>query len=184
MHPEKIFADSNYISGQSIITSRNNSTELMGYIPTSSSKKTGFNVENFIINFSDYSAVCPEGKKNRKTSLYKDGRHGIYFNKVDCVACPHNSICANTKHCKAKILTLNKDYQEIFNRRKLQETKEFRDEMKVRPPIEGTISELVRFHGLRKIRYKGQNGRQFQCYASATALNVRRFFKALTLSHT
>ncbi|MES0491833.1 MAG: transposase [Leptospirales bacterium] len=50
--------------------------------------------------------------------------------------------------------------------------------------MEGTISELVRFHGFRKIRYKGQKGRQFQCYAAATALNVRRFFKALTLKHT
>ena len=98
------------------------------------------------------------------------------------MACLHYSTCVTAKKSNSKVLTLNKDYLEIFNRRKHQDTKEFRDEMKVRPAIEGIISELVRFHGVRKIRYKGQKGRQFQCYTAATALNFRRFFKALSLS--
>lgn len=184
LHPEKMFADSNYISGQSILTSRNNSTELMGYMAPSSSKKTGFNVEDFKINFNDYSAVCPAGIKSKKTSVHRDGRRSIFFNKANCLNCLHFSKCVNLKNGKAKILTLSKYYLEIFNRRKLQETKEFRNEMKARPAIEGTISELVRFHGFRKIRYKGQKGRQFQCYVAATALNIRRFFRALSVSYT
>jgi hypothetical protein len=155
----------------------------MGYLAPSSSKKTGFNIEDFKIDFTDYSAVCPEGVKSKKTSVHKDGRRSILFNKINCVACLHFSKCVQTKKNKAKVLTLNKYYLEIFTRRKVQETKEFREEMKARPAIEGTISELVRFHGFRKIKYKGQKGRQFQCYTSSTALNIRIFFKALSLSY-
>lgn len=177
--PEKLYVDSNYVSGEAIETCRNNKTELMGYLPPSSAKKTGFNVEDFTIDCKTYSAVCPMGKKSRKASESKDGRHIIHFNKIDCKVCPHFSQCVNTKRNNAKHLYLSKNYKEILERRTVQQTQEFKDEMKLRPAIEGTISEFVRVHGFRKIKYKGQKGRQFQCYAAGTAMNVRRLLKAI-----
>ena len=51
--------------------------------------------------------------------------------------------------------------------------------MKVRAQVEGTISELVRFHGLRRVKYKGEAGRQLQFYFSGSALNVKRIIKIL-----
>ena len=82
LHPEKMYADSNYISGQSIITSRNNSTELMGYLAPSSAKKTGLNIEDFKIDFTDYSAICPEGIKSKKTSVHKDAGEVYFLTKL------------------------------------------------------------------------------------------------------
>jgi hypothetical protein len=50
-------------------------------------------------------------------------------------------------------LTVQLNYDYVRERRKLQETAAFRDEMKVRAQVEGTISEGVRFMGLRYAKY-------------------------------
>ena len=71
------------------------------------------------------------------------------------------------------------DYELLQDRRKEQETKEFRKEMSVRAQIEGTISELTRKHGLRKIKYKRPEGRRLQYYMAACALNISRYTKRL-----
>jgi hypothetical protein len=51
--------------------------------------------------------------------------------------------------------------------------------MRVRAQAEGTISEMVRFHGFRHAKYKGQAGHQLQFYLTGAALNIKRLVKAL-----
>ena len=51
--------------------------------------------------------------------------------------------------------------------------------MKVRAQIESTIYELVRKHGLRKAKYKGEEGRQLQFYFAGSALNIKRITRLL-----
>ena len=52
--------------------------------------------------------------------------------------------------------------------------------MKVRAQVEGTISEGVRFFGLRRAKYKGEDGHKIQFYMTGAALNVKRFIKVIT----
>lgn len=52
--------------------------------------------------------------------------------------------------------------------------------MSVRAQVEGTISEGVRFCGLRYARYKGGAGHRFQFYMTGSALNVKRLINAIT----
>ena len=179
LEPEKVYADSNYISGEAIAKYREKSQELMGYFAPPSGNKNGFGIGNFTIHNEDYSAICPAGKQSIRTTLQGDGRRNVYFSSADCLSCQFHSLCTESKTKRGKKLTLKKHHNEITERRKLQRTEEFRTEMKLRPAIEGTISELFRVHGFRKIKYKGQKGRQFQCYSAATALNVRRLLKAI-----
>jgi transposase len=46
--------------------------------------------------------------------------------------------------------------------------------MKKRAAIEGTISEAVRAHGLRRNRYRGLEKTQFQAYFTGAAMNLKR----------
>lgn len=61
---------------------------------------------------------------------------------------------------------------EIYNR-----TDAFKRDMKLRPPVEGKLSELVRYHGLRRARYRGLAKLQLQCCFTAAAVNVKRWAK-------
>ncbi len=72
---------------------------------------------------------------------------------------------------------VNNNY--LQRHRKEQKSKKFKREMKVRAQVEGTISELVRFHGLRKAKYKDETGRQLQYLLSACGLNVKRLLKKI-----
>jgi len=51
--------------------------------------------------------------------------------------------------------------------------------MKLRPPIEGTLSEMVRQHGLRRSRYRGLVKTHLQNLFKAAALNLKRLIHAL-----
>ena len=49
--------------------------------------------------------------------------------------------------------------------------------MKHRNGIEGTLSELVRAHGIRRARYRGLAKARLQNYFAAAACNVKRWLR-------
>lgn len=62
----------------------------------------------------------------------------------------------------------------IQARRSEAATEAFKQEMKIRAGIEGTISELVRSHDLRRSRYRGRRKNQLQVLFGAAAANLKR----------
>jgi len=78
-------------------------------------------------------------------------------NEVFCKNCTFFKECVVATKRKARRLTLSPGYEFLQERREIQETETFREEMKVRAQVEGTISEEVRFFGLRHEKYKGEN---------------------------
>ena len=62
-------------------------------------------------------------------------------------------------------------------RRQEQQTAEFKARMKHRNAIEGTQSELVRAHGLRRARYRGLAKTKLQNYFIGAACNVKRWLR-------
>ena len=58
-------------------------------------------------------------------------------------------------------------------------TEDFKKDMKLRPPVEGKLSELTRYHGLRRARYRGLIKVQLQSYFTAAAVNIKRWIKLI-----
>ena len=180
LKPEKIYADGNYISSESINNYRENEQELMGYIGKDTSERhDDFKNEKFDVDFKNKTAVCPEGKKSEKWSELKDGSFCIHFKKEECQNCPKFKLCVGEGNEKKRTLHICRYFDTLIERRNEQKREDFKKEMKVRAQVEGNISELVRFHGLRRVKYKGEAGRQLQFYFSGSALNVKRIIKIL-----
>jgi transposase len=85
-----------------------------------------------------------------------------------------------TKSEKRRVLRVSVHHERICERRQVQQTESFRQEMRVRAQVEGTISEGVRFFGLRRAKYKGEDGHQMQFYLTGAAMNVKRLITAMT----
>ena len=51
--------------------------------------------------------------------------------------------------------------------------------MRARPAIEATLSELVRTHGLRRHRYRGEAKRHCENLLKGAACNLKRLARAL-----
>lgn len=52
--------------------------------------------------------------------------------------------------------------------------------MRLRPAIEGKLSELKRYHGLTRARYRGLKKVGLQFYFTAAAVNIKRLIKLIT----
>jgi hypothetical protein len=65
----------------------------------------------------------------------------------------------------------------LQERRREQTTEAFSQRMHVRNGIEGTQSELVRAHGLRRARYRGKAKLDLQIQFIGAACNIKRWLR-------
>lgn len=100
----------------------------------------------------------------------------IKFSTTDCQVCPSRSLCTQSIRHTRRTVTIRpqEQYQALKQRRKQEETKEFKQAYAKRAGIEGTISQGVRVMGLRRSRYIGQEKTHLQHVAIAAALNIVR----------
>ena len=103
------------------------------------------------------------------------------FSAVTCQACPVKELCTKREHSKGTNLTLSPQpvHEARSRRRTEQETPTFQQRYALRAGIEGSISEGVRSHGLRRARYRGQSKTQLQAKAIAAAINLVRIRQML-----
>ena len=183
LEPEQVFTDSAYISGKNIKEYEEAGSELKGYIQKAClRKKVGFNLENFKINMKNYTATCPGNKKSDRHSRQRStGYIKMFFKKADCQSCCNYNDCVGTgTKALSRCLHVNPYHDTIRKRRVEQKKPSFISEMSVRAQVEATISEAVRFHGLRKLKFRGEKGHKFQFLLVGAGLNLKRLLKAMT----
>src|SRR5258707_9165749 len=105
----------------------------------------------------------------------------VSFSAVTCQACPVKARCTKREKHKGRILTLSPQliHEARERRRAEQATSAFQQRYGLRAGIEGTISEGIRSHGLRRARYRGQPKTQLQAKAIAAAINLVRIRQIL-----
>jgi hypothetical protein len=98
------------------------------------------------------------------------------WSSADCVNCPLRKQCMKTDH-KHRTLVVGEHHAVLQERRREQKTEPFKERLKHRNAIEGTQSELVRAHGLRRARYRGLPKTKLQNYFAAAACNIKRWIR-------
>ena len=103
-------------------------------------------------------AICPAGQPNTQCSRLEGASTGkvvIVLNGArHCEDCPLRPQCIKDQQ-KHRTLAVGEHHTILQARRREQQTEAFKQRMKHRNAIEGTQSELVRAHGLRRARYRG-----------------------------
>ena len=95
---------------------------------------------------------------------------------TQCHDCPLRSQCLG-KDQRHRTLVVGEHHTALQARRQEQQTEAFQERMKHRNAIEGTQSELVRGHGLRRARYRGLAKVKLQNYFIGAACNVKRWIR-------
>ena len=183
LRPNEHYVDRGYISGANLAHSADRGTELMGQaLPDTSRKPKGYKQSDFKLDFERQEATCPEGKVSEKwyERPQADGHVGAEIQFKDrCEGCLARAQCAPGK--SGRTLTVSPYHQELQERRAEQETEAFKEKMKRRPAIEGTISEMTRKHGMRRARYRGKRKVRLQALFTGAAANLKRLAQALAL---
>ncbi len=71
------------------------------------------------------------------------------------------------------------EHRQLAQLRDYMKTESFKEEMKRRGGIEPKIAELVRFHGMRRARYRGLAKVNLQCLFTALVVNIKRWFNLI-----
>ena len=105
----------------------------------------------------------------------------VHFARATCEACPVRARCPVKRHRRTGTYLLTTDLVQVnlAQRRRAEETPEWRQRYAVRAGIEGTNSELKRGHGLGHLRVRGGLRVRLAVYLKALACNVKRMVHAL-----
>jgi hypothetical protein len=178
--PPVQYVDSAYVSARKLVETQAQGRELIGPALPGPQKDGRFTAAQFQISVEQRHAVCPAGKVNTQCSRVVEASTGNVCYRFEFSTQCHD--CALRAQCLGKgqrhrSLVIGEHYTALQTRRQEQQTPAFRQRMKHRNAIEGTQSELVRAHGLRRARYRGLSKVSLQNYFIAAACNAKRWIR-------
>jgi hypothetical protein len=178
--PPVQYVDGAYVSAQKLAEVQAEGRELIGPAQPAPQKDGRFSTEDFQVHVEERRAVCPAGKTHTQCSRLEEeatGKVSFRFEfGVQCHDCPLRAQCLGQEQ-RHRTLVVGEHHTVLQARRQEQQTDAFKQRMKHRNGIEGTQSELVRGHGLRRARYRGLAKVKLQNYFIAAACNVKRWIR-------
>jgi hypothetical protein len=180
--PDVWYIDGAYISAERLAQAQSEGRELIGPAQPSPKKEGRFSVEDFQLKVEERKGICPAGKENTQCSRLEEKETGKVNYRFEwsthCHDCPLRQQCLG-KDQAHRTMVVGQHHTVLQARRQEQRTEEFKDKTRARNAIEGTQSELVRGHGLRRARYRGLRKVRLQNYFIGAACNIKRWINRL-----
>jgi hypothetical protein len=178
--PKEWYVDAAYVSAEGLAQAQAQGREMIGPAQPAPNKDGRFNLEQFDVSVEQRRAVCPAGKISTQCSRLEEQKAGKVTYRFEFGIHCHD--CLLRKQCLGKdqrhrTITVGQYHTHLQARRREQQTQAFRLRYRRRNAIEGTQSELVRGHGLRKARYRGLAKAGLQSYFTAAACNLKRWLR-------
>lgn len=179
--PQTVFADAGYLSAPALKQAEVDGYELCGPIGSPPHSATRFGSDAFDVDLPNRRAVCPARIASSQCAVIVETRLAVpiyYFEwaHAHCATCPLTAQClSKRKRQPFRTLQVSAGHMWVQDRRRLCRTPEYRQRMRRRNAIEGTISELKRGYGIRRCRYRGLAKTRLQMHLAATACNLRRW---------
>lgn len=180
--PLKVIGDTAYGEGLIRKQLKEHGSEMVAPLCVARNQRTKavFPKSMFKYDEKKKTLTCPQGVMTRES--YRDYQKDLtiyHFPMSKCNKCHVQSKCTNERNGRRTvgISKVNAELREaeIYNR-----TEQFKEEMRLRPAIEGKLSELNRYHGLTRARYRGLKKVGLQFYFTAAAVNIKRWIKIIT----
>jgi len=177
--PPVQYVDGAYVSAEKLAAVQAEGRSLIGSAASAPNNNGGrYTTEDFQIEVEQRQAICPAGKENTQCSRLEESARGKVTYRFEwsthCGDCPLRERCVGPEQ-KHRTLVVGEHHRALQSRRREQKTEAFAQQMKHRNGIEGTQSELVRAHGLRRARYRGLAKVQLQNYFAGAACNIKRW---------
>jgi hypothetical protein len=182
--PQEQLVDMGYITGDTLEKSARRGIQLLGPVQADTSPQArlpgGLTADQFTFDYEHRIAYCPGGQRSRAWSLsqteYGAEVFDIRFAGKVCQGCELKYRCMPTKHTftQGRALKIKPTHDLVKQRRQEQHTDTFKEKYRRRAGIEASLSELVRAHGARAARYRGQKKVHWQHLFIAVATNLKR----------
>jgi transposase len=181
--PSELYVDTAYVSAKVIRQATEEGRELVGPAFPAVNHGKELKSDAFDVDVANRRATCPAGHESTNCSRLEEKSTGVVTYRYEwggkrgpCADCPLNSKCVS-KGQSHRTLLVGEDHTYLQQRRREMETEEFKQRMKHRNAIEGTMSEMVRGHGMRRARYRGLPKVRLQNHLIGAACNAKRWIR-------
>jgi len=136
--------------------------------------------EDFRLNQAGDELTCPAGHTTRnRTRASHDQGWQFRFRKSQCENCPLREKCLKPEIQNGRNVIKN-DYEKQYQAARAKaETTKYKDVRKEHPAIERKLSEMIRRHGGRRVRYRTRCRVRIQHLLTAVVVNFKRIVKLL-----
>jgi len=181
--PKQWHVDAAYISAERLAQAEAQGREIIGPAQPAPQKDGRYTVEDFQVNIDTRTAICPAGKTNTQCSRCEEQESKRILYRFEFSTHCHD--CALRQQCvgpgqKHRTIAVGPFHNQLQQRRQEQKTETFKRKAWARNAIEGTHSELIRAHGMRRARYRGLAKVSLQSYLTGAACNIKRWFRRKT----
>lgn len=181
--PQVLFTDGSYVSGQLLTAWEAEGREWIGPAqPPAPTGKSQYKSDAFEVRVEERRAFCPAGQESTQSSRLEERATGKVSYRFEwswrCRSCALRRACVPPDQ-KHRTLVVGEYHTALQRRRREMKTAAFEQRRQHRNAIEGTHSELVRAHGMRRARYRGLKKVQLQNYFIGAACNVKRWIRRL-----
>lgn len=178
--PIKLIGDTAYSDGAYRKELKQNGTQVVAPLRAKNTRtRSVFPKSMFVYDEIHHTVTCPQGVTTKES--YHDSQKDIrmyHFPRTRCQLCLVQAQCTNSSEGR-RTIGIAPSHKELLEAETYNMTQAFKDDMKLRPVIEGTHSEMKRYHGLRRARFRGLRKLSLQCYFTAVVVNVKRWIKRL-----
>ena len=184
--PDRLFADTNYNSGQNLLDAVVRGVTLMAPTPGQPSAYT-IQLTDFNIDYVEFNVQsCPKGFRPVRDTLGADGMtQNLQFDSTQCAACDMANGCvvgSHKGHLRVHpgeiVLATAINYS-----RRREETEAFKEAYKIRAGIESTNAEGKTAHGMAKFWTRKLPKMSFAGTMKALAINTKRFMRYICVQN-
>ena len=176
------YVDGSYVTDDTLAQAAKEGRELIGpAMPSQNSRGELFTTDEFDVSIAERRAICPAGHVSTQCSRMENAQTGQVQYRFEwsylCDRCPLNCRCTKAQNGRRTVL-VSQYHDYLQARRREMRTEAFRQRMRQRNGIEGTISEFAR-NGGRRTRYRGLAKTSLANYLLGAAINVKRWIRLL-----
>ena len=180
LHPPKLIGDAAYADGAYRQALQRHGTQLVAPMrPRNTRTRAVYPKSMFHYDEVNHTVTCPQGVTTKES--WYDAQRDIrtyHFPMTKCKVCVVREHCTHAEEGR-RTIGISPVHKELLEAEAYNLTPAFKADMKLRPVIEGTHSEMKRYHGLRRARYRGLQKVALQCYLTAAVVNLKRWIKRL-----
>ena len=170
--PKELLADSLYGSDDNLEKAKEVGVEVVS--PAMGTQVGNLTLADFIFTDADEISVCPERQEPQRTKIGKNGGKIVHFDKTTCDKCPRQSDCPVKRVKRSATISYDAKALRLARRRAKEKTESFRESYRFRAGVEGTMSDLDRITGIKRLRVRGMPQVRLAAVLKATGLNILR----------
>jgi hypothetical protein len=157
-------------------------TQLVAPLIPYQERSERFGPDDFALSPDGAALTCPHGRVSITAYRSQSGEGRVFrFSAEQCRVCPLAQPCRGDEVPPDNMRQVFvSDHRSVLAlARTYAQTEAFQHDLKARATIERIIANLVRYHGARYARRRGQSQCDFQAKMNGMAFNIRQWMRAL-----